>query len=132
MLTLCTHVIMIFGGMNGQLASGISRKEKMMKSLKRVFQILKIRSQLKKKTQLKEEMFRSCLLNKSVKKKKQHRLRQKGSVCQLRYGLHQQHMIPTKCARFISRHFLNMMHSRLNCETVATLLIIVHRRLLFD
>ena len=40
--------------------------------------------------------------------------------------------IPTKCARFISRHFLDMMRGRLNCQTVATSLIIAHRSLLFD
>ena len=93
---------------------------------------------LKKKLikQLKDEMFPSCLLNKSSKIKKEKKSNiafGKGPVCQLRYGLWlTQHMIPTKCARFISRHFLDMMHGRLNCQTVATSLIIAHRRLLFD
>ena len=81
-------------------------------------------------------MFPSCLLNKSLKIKKEEKKSSiafgKGPVCQLRYCHCQQHMIPTKCARFISRHFLDMMHDRLNCQTVATLLIIAHKRLLFD
>ena len=52
-----------------------SRKEKMMKLLKRVFQTLAIRSHLKKKIikQLKEEMLPSCLLNKSLKVKKEEK-----------------------------------------------------------
>ena len=81
-------------------------------------------------------MFPSYLLNKGLKIKKEEKKSNiafgKGPVCQLRYSLHQQHMIPTKGAHFISRHFLGMMHGRLNCQTVATLLIIAHRRLLFD
>ena len=113
-----------------------SRKEKIMKFLKWVFQTLAIRSQLEKKyiKQLKEETFPSCLLNKFKDQKgiKSNIAFGKGTVCQLRYGLHQQHMITTKCTRFISRHFLDMMHGRLNCQTVATLLIIAHRRSLFD
>ena len=41
-------------------------------------------------------------------------------------------MIPTKCAHFISRNFLDMMHGTLNCQIVATLLIIAKKSLLFD
>ena len=54
------------------------RMEKMMKSLKRVFQTLAIRSQLKKIIikQLKEEMFPSCLLTKSLKVKKEEEKKQ--------------------------------------------------------
>ena len=81
-------------------------------------------------------MFPSYLLNKGLKIKKEEKKSNiafgKGPVCQLRYSLHQQHMILTKCTHFISRHFLDMMHGRLNCHTVAPLLIITHRRLLFD
>ena len=112
-----------------------SRKKKMVKSLKWVFKTLE---NWKKK--LKEEIFALCLLNKSLKlkkeEKKQHRIQQR-SCLPVKYlncntGLHQQHMIPTKCTRFISRHFLDMVHGRLNCHTVATFLIIAQRRLLFD
>ena len=46
----------------------------MMKSLKWVFQTLVIRLQLKKnKNKLKEEIFPSCLLNKSLKIKKEEK-----------------------------------------------------------
>ena len=59
-----------------------SRKEKIMKFLKWVFQTLAIRSQLEKKyiKQLKEETFPSCLLNKFKDQKgikKQHHFRQR-------------------------------------------------------
>ena len=119
-----------------------SWKEKMVKSLKWVFEILDIRLQLKKiikiiMEQLKAEIFPSCLLNKSLKVKKWWKKSNitfsKGPIFQFRYSLHQQHMILTKCTHFISRYFLDMMHDRLNCQTVlVTLLIIAHRRLLFD
>ena len=95
--------------------------------------ILNVRKRLIK--QLKEETFPSCLLNKSLKKKRKKKSNialGKGPVCQLKYVLWLVQHIPPKCVCFISRHFLDMMHSRLNSQTVATLLIVAHRRLLFD
>ena len=60
-------------------------------------------------------MFPSYLLNKSLKIKKEKKKSNiafgKDPVCQLRYSLHQQHMIPMKGAHFISRHFLGMMQA---------------------